>query len=44
MVGNEIPEGQGRVVSLLAECFEICQELRASEDLDDTKNQVSEST
>ncbi|KAI5854409.1 hypothetical protein BZA05DRAFT_335573 [Tricharina praecox] len=28
MVGNDIPEGQGRVASLLAECFEICQELR----------------
>lgn len=28
MAGNDIPEGQGRVASLLAECFEICQELR----------------
>ncbi|CCX31889.1 hypothetical protein FPQ18DRAFT_399782 [Pyronema domesticum] len=28
MVGNDCPEGQGRVASLLAECFEICQELR----------------
>lgn len=32
MVGNDIPEGQGRVNSLLAECFEICRELRNSED------------
>lgn len=31
MVGNDIPEGQGRVASLLAECFEICQELRTNE-------------
>jgi hypothetical protein len=32
MIGNDIPEGQGRVASLLAECFEICQELRTDED------------
>jgi hypothetical protein len=31
MAGNDIPEGQGRVASLLAECFEICQELRNGE-------------
>jgi len=31
MAGNDIPEGQGRVTSLLAECFEICQELRNGE-------------
>lgn len=30
MIGDEIPEGQGRVVSLLAECFEICQDLRVN--------------
>ncbi|KAF8474886.1 hypothetical protein BDZ91DRAFT_711946 [Kalaharituber pfeilii] len=30
MVGQDIPEGQGRVTSLLAECFEIIAELRAS--------------
>ncbi|CAZ79265.1 unnamed protein product [Tuber melanosporum] len=30
MVGNDIPEGQGRVNSLLAECFEICHDLRTS--------------
>lgn len=32
MVGTDIPEGQGRVNSLLAECFEICEDLRNSED------------
>ncbi|KAI5837542.1 hypothetical protein DFP73DRAFT_306573 [Morchella snyderi] len=32
MVGTDIPEGQGRVNSLLAECFEICEELRNIED------------
>ncbi|KAF8541371.1 hypothetical protein BDD12DRAFT_948934 [Trichophaea hybrida] len=36
MVGNDIPEGQGRVASLLAECFEICQDLRTDERLDTT--------
>ncbi|KAA8910420.1 hypothetical protein FN846DRAFT_939196 [Sphaerosporella brunnea] len=30
MVENDIPEGQGRVASLLAECFEMCQELRVA--------------
>ncbi|TGZ80424.1 hypothetical protein EX30DRAFT_341654 [Ascodesmis nigricans] len=34
MVGDDIPEGQGRVASLLAECYEICQELR-SKDFDE---------
>ena len=27
-VGSEIPEGQGSVNSLLAECFELAYELR----------------
>jgi hypothetical protein len=31
MIGNDIPEGQGRVASLLAECFELCQEIRIQE-------------
>ena len=28
LVGGDIPEGQGSVTSLLAECFEIIQEMR----------------
>jgi hypothetical protein len=28
MVGNDIPEGQGSVTSLLAECFDIAYDLR----------------
>jgi hypothetical protein len=36
MVGNDIPEGQGRVASLLAECFEICQELRTATEKSDS--------
>ena len=32
MIGSEIPEGQGRVNSLLAECFEVLTDLRVSAD------------
>lgn len=32
MVGSDIPEGQGRVNSLLAECFEIVGDLRSAID------------
>lgn len=28
MVGNDIPEGQGSVTSLLSECFDIAYDLR----------------
>lgn len=28
MVGEEIPDGQGRVTALLEECFELAYELR----------------
>jgi hypothetical protein len=28
MVGNEIPDGQGRVTQLLEECFELAYDLR----------------
>lgn len=28
MVGNDIPEGQGAVASLLAECFDLAYEMR----------------
>lgn len=39
MVGSDIPEGQGSVTALLAECFDIAYDLRAeaeerSEDAD----------
>ena len=30
MVGNDIPEGQGSVSELLAECFELNYELRVT--------------
>jgi len=34
MVGNDIPEGQGSVSELLAECFDLNYELRvAAEEL-----------
>lgn len=29
MVGNDIPEGQGSVTALLAECFDLAYDLRA---------------
>lgn len=30
MVGNEIPEGQGSVIDLLSECFDLNYELRVA--------------
>lgn len=37
MVGNDIPEGQGSVTALLAECFDIAYELRTdAEDKDES--------
>jgi len=36
-VGNDIPEGQGSVISLLAECFDLAYELRTeAEDKDES--------
>jgi hypothetical protein len=36
MVGKDIPEGQGCVVDLLSECYDLAYELRtAAEDDDD---------
>ncbi|KAH6627163.1 hypothetical protein B0J18DRAFT_409370 [Chaetomium sp. MPI-SDFR-AT-0129] len=40
MVGNDIPEGQGNVSELLAECFDLNYELRvAAEELEENENQ-----
>lgn len=33
-VGNDIPEGQASVNALLAECYDLCYELRAAVDED----------
>ncbi len=42
VVGNDIPEGQGSVTELLAECFDLNYELRvAAEELEDGGNGVS---
>ena len=42
VVGNDIPEGQGSVTELLAECFDLNYELRvAAEELEDRDNGVS---
>lgn len=34
MVGNDIPEGQGSVNELLAECFELQYELKVAPEAD----------
>lgn len=31
-IGNDIPEGQGIVNELLAQCYDLCYELRADAD------------
>lgn len=36
MVGDEIPEGQGSVNELLAECFELSYELRVAVEPEDS--------
>lgn len=41
MVGNDIPEGQGNVSELLAECFDLNYELRvAAEELEEGDKEV----
>ncbi|KAK9318450.1 hypothetical protein V1522DRAFT_408226 [Lipomyces starkeyi] len=35
MIGNHIPEGQGLLNALLAECFDLCHELRVEMDEND---------
>lgn len=35
MIGGEIPEGQGSVNELLAECFELNYELRVAAETDE---------
>ena len=37
-VGNDIPEGQGSVNALLAECYDIVWELRAAVQDDDDRH------
>lgn len=32
MIGNDIPDGQGSVTALLAECFDMAYELRTEAD------------
>jgi len=32
MIGNDIPDGQGAVTALLAECFDMAYELRSEAD------------
>lgn len=42
MVGNDIPEGQGSVTALLAECFDIAYDLRTEAE-DKGNNSVEQS-
>lgn len=44
MVGTDIPEGQGAVTALLAECFDIAYELRteATERSEQADNKIKE--
>lgn len=35
MVGSDIPDGQGSVNDLLAECFDLSYELRVAAETDD---------
>jgi hypothetical protein len=37
LVGDDIPEGQGSVNELLAECFELSYELRVAAEPDDVE-------
>lgn len=37
LVGNDIPEGQGSVNALLAECFDISYELRVQAEENDSE-------
>jgi len=42
MIGNDIPEGQGSVTELLAECFELNYELRvAAEEAAEREERIS---
>lgn len=41
MVGNDIPEGQGSVTELLAECFELNYELRIAAEEQGDRSETS---
>lgn len=44
MVGDTIPEGQGMLNALLAECFDICQELKVELDENDRADTTEDAT
>lgn len=39
LIGSDIPEGQGSVNALLAECYEIAYELRIAAEEKDTESE-----
>ncbi|KAL6703213.1 hypothetical protein ACN47E_010075 [Coniothyrium glycines] len=43
MVGNEIPDGQGRVIQLIEECFELAYELRNDAEDNNSANATPQS-
>jgi hypothetical protein len=44
MVGDEIPDGQGRVTQLLEECFELAYDLRNDAEDNNSSAEVTPST
>ena len=44
MIGNDIPEGQGSVTALLAECFDLAYELRTEAEDNQESNDEQGST
>lgn len=42
IIGGDIPEGQGSVNQLLAECYELIYELRASAEEEEADTQTKE--
>jgi hypothetical protein len=39
MVGKDIPEGQGTVIDLLSECYDLAYELRTAAEDDDEEEE-----
>jgi len=43
MIGDEIPDGQGRVIQLLEECFDLAYELRNDAESDSSADATPQS-
>ena len=42
MIGKDIPEGQGSIISLLSECYDLTYELRTNAEEAQTNGENSE--